>query len=140
VLEGPMNGEMFKAYVEQSLAPTLKRDDIVFMDARKTAIKPNKQNPIGPTQMQSTWRAPSKHVQLMKQNQNFGLKPRSRFEAVAQHADEKEGNCDHQPRLCCDSPTAANRPDGVFGSDRRGSLRVRGLEGEVCERLRGSME
>ena len=32
VLEGPMNGEMFKAYVEQSLAPTLKRDDIVFMD------------------------------------------------------------------------------------------------------------
>jgi hypothetical protein len=31
VLEGSMNGEMFKAYVEQSLAPTLKRDDIVFM-------------------------------------------------------------------------------------------------------------
>jgi transposase len=32
VLEGPMNGEMFKAYVEQFLAPTLKRDDVVFMD------------------------------------------------------------------------------------------------------------
>jgi len=32
VLEGPMNGETFKAYVEQLLAPTLKRDDIVFMD------------------------------------------------------------------------------------------------------------
>lgn len=32
VLEGPMNGEMFKAYVEQFLAPTLKRGDIVFMD------------------------------------------------------------------------------------------------------------
>jgi transposase len=32
VLEGPMTGEMFKAYVEQFLAPTLKRDDIVFMD------------------------------------------------------------------------------------------------------------
>jgi transposase len=27
-----MNGETFKAYVEQFLAPTLKRDDIVFMD------------------------------------------------------------------------------------------------------------
>src|SRR5450759_4055388 len=32
VLEGTMNGEMFKAYVEQFLAPTLKRDDVVFMD------------------------------------------------------------------------------------------------------------
>ena len=32
VLEGAMNGETFKAYVEQFLAPTLKRDDIVFMD------------------------------------------------------------------------------------------------------------
>jgi transposase len=27
-----MNGEMFKAYVERFLAPTLKRDDVVFMD------------------------------------------------------------------------------------------------------------
>jgi transposase len=32
VLEGPMTGEIFKAYVEQFLAPTLKRGDIVFMD------------------------------------------------------------------------------------------------------------
>ena len=27
-----MTGEMFKAYTEQFLAPTLKRGDIVFMD------------------------------------------------------------------------------------------------------------
>jgi transposase len=32
VLDGPMNGESFKAYVEQVLAPTLKPGDIVFMD------------------------------------------------------------------------------------------------------------
>jgi len=32
VLEGPMTGEMFKAYTEQFLAPTLARGDIVFMD------------------------------------------------------------------------------------------------------------
>ena len=32
VLDGAMNGEMFRAYVEQILAPTLKRGDIVFMD------------------------------------------------------------------------------------------------------------
>jgi len=31
VLEGRMNGETFKAYVEQFLAPTLKQDDIVFI-------------------------------------------------------------------------------------------------------------
>src|SRR3981189_388955 len=32
VLEGAMTGEMLKAYVEQFLAPTLKRGDILFMD------------------------------------------------------------------------------------------------------------
>jgi transposase len=32
VLEGAMNGETLKAYVEQFLAPTLKKGDIVFMD------------------------------------------------------------------------------------------------------------
>ena len=32
VLEGAMNGETFRAYVEQFLAPTLKSRDIVFMD------------------------------------------------------------------------------------------------------------
>jgi transposase len=32
VLEGAMNGETFKAYVEQFLAPTLKKGDIVCMD------------------------------------------------------------------------------------------------------------
>jgi transposase len=32
VLEGAMNGETFKACVEQFLAPTLKKGDIVFME------------------------------------------------------------------------------------------------------------
>ena len=32
VLEGAMNGETFRAYVEQVLAPTLRKADIVFMD------------------------------------------------------------------------------------------------------------
>jgi len=31
-LDGPMNGDIFRAYVEQVLTPTLKSDDIVFMD------------------------------------------------------------------------------------------------------------
>jgi transposase len=32
VLDGAMNGEAFRAYVEQMLAPTLARGDIVIMD------------------------------------------------------------------------------------------------------------
>ena len=32
VCEGAMSGETFKAYIEQFLAPTLRRGDIVFMD------------------------------------------------------------------------------------------------------------
>jgi DtxR family manganese transport transcriptional regulator len=55
----------------------------------------------------------------MTQNHKFGFKPRSRLEAVAQHAHQQEGNCDHQPQLCYDSSTAATPPDGVFGSDTR---------------------
>src|SRR5215472_10240780 len=32
VLQGAMNGETFKAYVEHCLAPTLRKNDIVFLD------------------------------------------------------------------------------------------------------------
>src|SRR5262249_17884652 len=32
VLDGPINGAAFVAYIDQSLAPTLKRSDIVVMD------------------------------------------------------------------------------------------------------------
>jgi transposase len=32
VLDGAMTGEIFKAYVQQFLAPTLKKGDVVYMD------------------------------------------------------------------------------------------------------------
>jgi transposase len=32
VIDGAMTGEIFRAYVEQILAPALRRDDIVVMD------------------------------------------------------------------------------------------------------------
>jgi transposase len=32
VIDGPMNGTIFLAYVEQCLAPTLERRDVVIMD------------------------------------------------------------------------------------------------------------
>ena len=60
----------------------------------------------------------------MTQNQKFSVKPPSRLEAIAHHADEKEGDCDHQRGSCSDSGTAAIPADGVFGSDRRWHLIV----------------
>ena len=35
IIEGPMTGEVFRAYVEQCLVPTLRRNDIVVMDNLK---------------------------------------------------------------------------------------------------------
>lgn len=32
VVDGPMNGPVFRAYVEQQLAPTLRKGDVVIMD------------------------------------------------------------------------------------------------------------
>lgn len=47
LFDGPINGELFRAYVEQALVPTLRRNDIVVADnlgshkgkAVKTAIR-----------------------------------------------------------------------------------------------------
>jgi transposase len=40
VVEGAMNGEMFLAYVEQCLVPTLRRNDIVVMDNCRIHLGP----------------------------------------------------------------------------------------------------
>ena len=92
-------------------------DGYDIKDARKATIEPNEQGAVGPAQIQSTWCELSKHVQLMTQNQEFSVKPPSRLEAIAHHADEKEGDCDHQSGSCSDSGTAATPADGVFGRD-----------------------
>jgi hypothetical protein len=34
-------------------------------------------------------------IELMPQSQDFGFQPPPRFEAVAQGADERAGNCNH---------------------------------------------
>jgi len=71
-------------------------DGYGIKDARAAAIKPNEQSAVDPTQMQSTaWRTLPKNVELMSQYQDFGLQPPSRLEAVAQHADEQEADCNH---------------------------------------------
>jgi hypothetical protein len=45
--------------------------------------------------MHSTRRALLHIIELMPQQDDFGFPPPSRLEAVAQHADEKEANCNH---------------------------------------------
>jgi hypothetical protein len=45
--------------------------------------------------MHSTWHALLQHVELMPQYQDFGFQSPSRLEAIAQHADEKEADCNH---------------------------------------------
>jgi hypothetical protein len=45
--------------------------------------------------MQSAWCALLQDIELMPQYQDFGFRPPPRLEAVAQHAEEKEGNCNH---------------------------------------------
>jgi hypothetical protein len=79
--------------VHDSLGPD---DGYGIKDVRATAIKPNEQRAVDPTQMQSTaWRTLPKNVELMPQYQDFGLQPLSRLEAVAQYADEQEADCNH---------------------------------------------
>jgi hypothetical protein len=64
-------------------------------NAREAAIEPNEQRTVNPTQIQSAWGAMLQDSELMPQNQDFGLQPLPRFEAVAQQADQKAGNCNH---------------------------------------------
>jgi hypothetical protein len=48
----------------------------------------------------------------------LGTAKPTQLEAVAQHADEEEANCDHQSQSCSDSLPAVTLADGVFGSDK----------------------
>jgi hypothetical protein len=86
-------------------------------NARAATIEPDEQSAVGRTQMQSAWRTLPEDIELMPKDKDFGFQPPSRLEAVAQHTDEEEGNCDHQPQSCSDSVAAVTPVDGVFGSD-----------------------
>jgi hypothetical protein len=64
-------------------------------DEWAATVEPNEQATVGPTQMHSTWCALLQNIELVPQNQNFGFELASRFEAVAQHVNEKETSCNH---------------------------------------------
>ena len=114
-LPSPISGKTHSMPTHNSLGPD---DGYGVKNARAATIEPDEQSAVSPTQMQSTWRALLEDIELMPQDQDFGFQPPSRLEAVAQHADEEEANCDHQPQSCSDSLAAVTPADGVFGSDR----------------------
>jgi len=45
--------------------------------------------------MRSPWRTLLQDIELMPHNQELGFQLLSRLEAVAQHADEQEADCNH---------------------------------------------
>jgi hypothetical protein len=100
-------------------------------NARAATIEPDEQSAVGPTQMQSAWCALLEDIELMPQHQDFGFRPSTRLEAVAQHTDEEKGHCDHQPQSCSDSLAAVTPADPVFGSDTG----IRSLTERYCDRF-----
>jgi hypothetical protein len=82
-------------YFKDSLGPD---DGYGVKDARVATIEPDEQSAVGPTPMRSAWCALLEDIELMPQDQDFGFQPSTRLEAVAQHTDEEEGHCDHQPQ------------------------------------------
>jgi hypothetical protein len=62
-------------------------------NVRTVTKEPNEQGAVGVTQMQSAWCTLLQDIELMPQYPDFGFQPPPRLEAVAERADEKEGNC-----------------------------------------------
>ena len=64
-------------------------------DSRAATIEPDEQRAVDPAQIRSKWRVPLQNVKLMPQDQDFGFQPLLRLEAVAQHAEKQEADCNH---------------------------------------------
>jgi hypothetical protein len=54
-------------------------DGYGIKNARAATIEPDEQGAVGPTQMQSAWRALLEDIKLMPQDQDFGFQPPSRL-------------------------------------------------------------
>jgi hypothetical protein len=88
----PIRDEAHSMPTQNNLGPD---DGYGAKNARTATREPNEQGAVGPAQMQSAWCALLQDIELMPQYQDFGFQPPPRLEAVAQHADEKQGNCNH---------------------------------------------
>src|ERR1700730_17824493 len=113
-LSSPISGKTHSMPTHHRLGSD---DGYGIKNAVIATIEPDEQSAVGPTQMQSAWRTLLKDIELMPQDQHFRFQPPPWLEAVAQHTDEEEGNCDHQPQSCSDSIASVTPLDGVFGSD-----------------------
>ena len=68
-------------------------------DARAATIEPDEQSTIDPTQRWSAWRLPLQNIELMTQYDELRFQLLSRPEAVPQHADEQEADCNHSAMM-----------------------------------------
>jgi hypothetical protein len=91
-LPAPVGAKAHSMPTHDSVGPD---DGNSVKDARPATIKPSEQSAVGPTQMHSTWHALLQNIELMPQYQDFGFQPLPRLEAVTQHADEQQTDCNH---------------------------------------------
>ncbi len=91
VIDGPINGELFTAYVEQVLAPTLNRGDIVILDnlgshkgkatrqtSEKRAPTSSSCRPTAQTSILSNSSSPSSSISCEKPNKELMTRPGER--------------------------------------------------------------
>jgi hypothetical protein len=64
-------------------------------DARAATIEPDEQSTIDPPQMWSAWCLSLQDIELMTQYDELRFQLLSWPEAVAQHTDEQEADCNH---------------------------------------------
>jgi hypothetical protein len=64
-------------------------------DVRAATIEPDEQSTVSPTQMRSPWGSLLQDIELMPQHQDLGFQLLSRLEAVTQHADKQDADCNH---------------------------------------------
>src|SRR5436190_15170207 len=117
-----MSGKTHSMPTHDSLGPD---NGYGVENARAATIEPDEQSAVGPTQMQAAWCALLQNIELMAQYQVFGFQPSSRLKAVAQQADEKEANCDHQPQSCSDSLPPSPRRMEFSEATSRVSVTIR---------------
>src|SRR5262245_30744479 len=89
----PIGGKALPMPAHHGLGPD---NGYGIKDARAAPVEPYEQSSVGPTQMQPAVRCRLlQDVQLMPQDQDFGLQPLSRLETAAQHTKEQKADCDH---------------------------------------------
>ena len=75
-------------------------DGYGIKDARAATVEPDEQSTVDPTQMWSAWRLPLQNIELMTQYDELRFQLLSRSEAVTQHTDEQEADCNYLAIMC----------------------------------------